>query len=182
MQPGNVRAVVAVIRSKLANVTMTEVFVALGANLAEPQAQILRAIAALQNIPATELLACSPLYSSSPMGPQDQPDYINAVARLQTSLAPHALLDELQRIELDQGRVRKDERWGPRTLDLDILLFGQQVIDDERLTIPHYGMKQRAFVLVPLFDLAPDLTLPDGNQLAELAAACDRTALFRLPE
>ena len=89
---------------------MTEVFVALGANLAEPQAQILRAIAALQSIPATELLACSPLYSSSPMGPQDQPDYINAVARLQTSLAPHALLDELQRIELEQGRVRKDER------------------------------------------------------------------------
>ena len=116
------------------------------------------------------------------MGPQDQADYINAVARLQTSLAPHALLDELQRIELEQGRVRKDERWGPRTLDLDILLFGQQVIDGERLTIPHYGMKQRAFVLVPLFDLAPDLTLPDGNQLAELAAACDRTALFRLPE
>lgn len=161
---------------------MTEVFIALGANLAEPRSQILKAIEALQHLPESELLSCSPLYSSSPMGPQDQPDYINAVVRLKTSLQPHVLLDAMQRIELEQGRVRKDERWGPRTLDLDLLLYGQQIIQDERLTVPHYGMTQRAFVLVPLFDIAPALTLPDGRQLAELVAVCDRSTLFRLPD
>lgn len=161
---------------------MIDVFIALGANLAEPKTQILNAIQALQQLPECELVAYSPLYSSSPMGPQDQPDYVNAVAQLTTRLAPHALLDELQRIEQEQGRVRKDERWGPRTLDLDLVLYGQQIIQDERLTVPHYGMKQRAFVLVPLSDVAPDLTLPDGQKLAELAATCDRSALFRLPD
>jgi 2-amino-4-hydroxy-6-hydroxymethyldihydropteridine diphosphokinase len=161
---------------------MIDVFIALGANLAEPKAQILRAIAALQNLPNSVFLACSPLYSSTPMGPQDQPDYVNAVAKLQTTLAPHVLLDELQRIELEQGRVRKDERWGPRTLDLDILLYGQQIIHDERLTVPHYGMKERSFVMVPLFDLAPLLTLPDGSHLDDLVAAYKSTDLVRLPD
>lgn len=161
---------------------MTEVFVALGANLSDPKKQILRAIDALQHLPDSKLIACSPQYSSAPMGPQDQPDYVNAVAQLQTTLSPHRLLDELQRIELEQGRVRKDERWGPRTLDLDLLLYGQQVIQDERLTIPHYGMTQRAFVLIPLYDIAPALILPDGRQLAELVAACDSSTLFRLPD
>ena len=125
---------------------MTEVFVALGANLTEPRVQILRAIKALQQLPASELVSCSPLYSSAPMGPQDQPDYINAVARLNTSLAPHALLDELQRIELEQGRERKDERWGPRTLDLDLLLYGQQIIQDllELETVGYQGLCRRS--------------------------------------
>lgn len=182
MRHANDHTAVVVIRSNPASVAMTEVFVALGANLTEPRVQILRAIKALQQLPASELVSCSPLYSSAPMGPQDQPDYINAVARLNTSLPPHALLDELQRIELEQGRERKDERWGPRTLDLDLLLYGQQIIQDERLTVPHYGMTQRAFVLVPLFDIAPQLALPDGRQLAGLVAACDRSTLFRLPD
>jgi 2-amino-4-hydroxy-6-hydroxymethyldihydropteridine diphosphokinase len=182
MRPENVRAVVAAIRNKLANEIMADVFIALGANLAEPKTQIIRAITALQNLPDSVLLACSPLYRSTPMGPQDQPDYVNAVAKLQTTLAPHALLDELQRIELEQGRARKDERWGPRTLDLDILLYDQLVIDDERLTVPHYGMKERAFVLVPLFDLAPLLTLPDGAHLKDLVAAYDGHDLVHLPD
>ncbi len=161
---------------------MTEVFIALGANLANPKTQILNAIQALRQLPKSELVACSPLYSSSPMGPQDQPDYVNAVARLTTHLPPHALLDEMQRIEQEHGRVRKEERWGPRTLDLDLLLYGQLVIQDERLTVPHYGMKQRSFVLVPLSDVAPELTLPDGQKLAELVAVCDCSTLFRLPD
>lgn len=161
---------------------MIDVFIALGANLAEPKTQILNAIQALQQLPDSQFIACSPLYCSSPMGPQDQPDYINAVAHITTGLAPHALLDEMQRIELEQGRVRKDERWGPRTLDLDLVLYGQQIIQDERLTVPHYGMKQRAFVLVPLSDVAPALILPDGQKLAEWVAICDRSSLFRLPD
>ena len=161
---------------------MTEVFIALGANLADPKLQIRNAVQALQQLPESEFIACSPLYSSSPMGPQDQPDYVNAVAKLTTHLSPHALLDEMQRIELEQGRVRKEERWGPRTLDLDLVLYGQLILQDERLTVPHYGMKQRAFVLVPFSDVAPALTLPDGQKLAELVAACDCSTLFRLPD
>ena len=96
------------------------------------------------------------------MGPQDQPDYINAVVKIQTRLTPIQLLDCTQAIELEQGRVRKDERWGPRTLDLDIILYGNEVIDSERLTIPHYGMKEREFVLYPLAEIAPSITLRVG--------------------
>lgn len=91
------------------------------------------------------------------MGPQDQPDYLNAAVALDTALAPEALLDHTQRIELQQGRVRKAERWGPRTLDLDIMLFGDEVINTERLTVPHYDMKNRGFMLWPLFEIAPEL-------------------------
>ncbi len=161
---------------------MISAFVALGANLGEPLAQIRQAVAALQQLPSSRFIACSPLYGSVPMGPSDQPDYVNGVAWLETELSPHALLDETQRIELALGRVRKDERWGPRTLDLDLLLFGQEQVQDERLTIPHYGMKDRAFVLVPLFDLVPDLQLPCGSALRDWVATCDRSGLFPLAD
>ena len=161
---------------------MTSAFVALGANLGDPKAQIGRAVAALRQLPNSRFIACSPLYGSIPMGPSDQPDYANGVAWLETDLTAHGLLDETQRIELEQGRVRKAERWGPRTLDLDLLLFGNQQLEDPRLTIPHYGMKERAFVLVPLFDLAPDLQLPCGSWLRDLVATCDRSGLMPLAE
>ncbi len=161
---------------------MTSAFVALGANLGDPKAQIGRAVAALRQLPNSRFIACSPLYGSIPMGPSDQPDYVNGVAWLETDLTAHGLLDETQRIELEQGRVRKAERWGPRTLDLDLLLFGNQQLEDPRLTIPHYGMKERAFVLVPLFDLAPDLQLPCGSWLRDLVATCDRSGLMPLAE
>ena len=161
---------------------MISAFVALGANLGDPQAQIRQAVAALQQLPNSRFIACSPLYGSIPMGPSDQPDYVNGVAWLETELSPHALLDETQRIELALGRVRKEERWGPRTLDLDLLLFGDRQLNDARLTIPHYGMKERAFVLVPLFDLAPDLRLPWGSWLRDLVASCDRSGLRPLAE
>lgn len=98
-------------------------------------------------------------------GPQDQPDYLNAAVALETALPPETLLDHTQRIELQQGRVRKAERWGPRTLDLDIMLFGDAVINSERLTVPHYDMKNRGFMLWPLFEIAPDLHFPDGPAL-----------------
>lgn len=161
---------------------MTQVFIALGANLGAPLTQIHQAVAALQQLPRTRFIACSPLYGSHPMGPSDQPDYVNGVAWLDTELTPHQLLDATQQIELDQGRVRKAERWGPRTLDLDLLLFGQEQVQDERLTIPHYGMKDRAFVLVPLFDLVPDLQLPCGSALQDWVATCDRSGLFPLAD
>lgn len=152
-------------------------YIGLGANLAEPMLQLQRAVLALQNIQATQLLAVSSFYGSKPMGPQDQPDYVNAVAAVQTGLTAEQLLDALQKIELEQGRQRKDERWGARTLDLDILLFGDLELCTERLTLPHYGMKTREFVLYPLFEITPDLQLPDGSCLSDLLQLVPRNGL-----
>lgn len=159
---------------------MTRVFIAIGSNLGNPVDKAKAAIEALKVMPHTRFIACSPLYTSKPMGPADQPDYVNGVAELDTDLEPLALLDATQAIELDYGRERKAERWGPRTLDLDILLYGNLCIDNERLTVPHYGMKQREFVLYPLADIAPDLCLPDGSQLSELLSLVERNGLTRL--
>lgn len=160
--------------------TDTLVYIGLGANLAEPVQQLERAVAALQNVPGSALVKVSGFYSSKPMGPQDQPDYVNAVAALATSLSAEELLTQLQRIELEQGRQRKDERWGARTLDLDILLFGDEMIQTERLTVPHYGMKVREFVLYPLAELDSELVLPDGTVLNELLQTVPLNGLSRL--
>lgn len=162
--------------------TATRCYIGLGANLNAPIAQLQAAITQLRLLPDTTLTAVSSFYGSRPMGPQDQPDYVNAVAELETSLTPEILLDQLQRIELEQGRQRKDERWGPRTLDLDILLFGQQHIDTARLTVPHYGMKQREFVLYPLAEIAPQLILPCGTVLTTLLQQIPQNGLHKLPE
>ena len=160
---------------------MERVYIGLGSNLAEPRQQLEAALAALGRLPQTTLSAISSLYASDPLGPPDQPRYINAVAALDTELAPLQLLDALQRIEQEQGRVRKAERWGPRTLDLDILLFGNRLLSEERLTVPHYHMHARAFVLYPLAEIAPtDLQLPDGRSLEQLLAACPFEGLERL--
>jgi len=148
---------------------MQTAFIGLGSNLGDPEQQIRQALIALESIPRTQLVVSSSLYFSRPMGPQDQPDYMNAVVKLATELSPIELLDALQAIELEAGRVRKDERWGARTLDLDILLFGDQVINNERLIVPHYGMKEREFVLLPLAEIAPDLILPDQSEIKSLA-------------
>ncbi|WP_394127873.1 2-amino-4-hydroxy-6-hydroxymethyldihydropteridine diphosphokinase [Vibrio hepatarius] len=147
---------------------MITVFIAVGSNLGDPVSQANVAIDALKQLPKTQFVQTSSLYSSTPMGPQNQPDYINAVVELTTELTPLELLDCTQTIELEQGRVRKEERWGPRTLDLDILLYGNEVMDSERLTVPHYGMKEREFVLYPLAEIAPNLTLPCGTRLDDL--------------
>ena len=151
---------------------MVVCYVGIGSNLDQPVVKAQLAIEALKQLPLSQFVAVSPLYCSKPMGPSDQPDYINAVAAIQTDLSPLALLDQLQKIEQQTGRVRKAERWGPRTLDLDLILYGQQTIENERLTVPHYGMKQREFVLYPLFDIAPSLTLPDGDSLSNLVNNC----------
>lgn len=146
---------------------MTRVFVALGANLEDPKTQLDNATAALSALALGNSLKVSPYYCSVPMGDVVQPDYVNAVASFETDLAPLALLDALQQIENTQGRVRK-ERWGPRTLDLDLLLYGDEIIDEPRLKVPHYGMKERSFVLVPLAAIAPDLILPCKTALSSL--------------
>ncbi|MEZ8188954.1 MULTISPECIES: 2-amino-4-hydroxy-6-hydroxymethyldihydropteridine diphosphokinase [Vibrio] len=156
---------------------MITAYIAVGSNLADPVSQANLAIETLKNLPRTTFVATSQLYSSTPMGPQNQPDYINAVVAIKTELTPIELLDCTQKIEQEQGRVRKDERWGPRTLDLDIVLYGNEVIDSERLTVPHYGMKEREFVLYPLSEIAPSLQLPDGTELTELLKIVDKNGL-----
>ncbi len=161
--------------------TFIRAYIGLGSNLDEPLQQLQQAIIALQQIPDSRLTARSRFYRSKPMGPADQPDYVNAVAMFDTCLEPLALLDALQAIEQQQGRVRDGERWGPRTLDLDLLLYGPEAIDLPRLQVPHPGLTQRSFVLQPLFDLAPELTFPDGLTLREALAAIDLTDLERLP-
>ncbi|NDJ58867.1 2-amino-4-hydroxy-6-hydroxymethyldihydropteridine diphosphokinase [Enterobacteriaceae bacterium 4M9] len=153
---------------------MTLCYIAIGSNLASPLAQASAAVKALGNLPESRLVAVSSFYRTPPLGPQDQPDYLNAVVALETGLEPLALLDHTQHIELEQGRERKDERWGPRTLDLDILLFGNLTLNTPRLTVPHYDMKNRMFMLYPLAEIAPELTFPDGETL--------HNCLARLPE
>lgn len=157
-------------------------YIGLGSNQADPAAQLRQGCAALGALAGTQLVRCSSLYASAPMGPQDQPDYANAVACIDTTLSPLALLEELQRIEQQQGRERKAERWGPRTLDLDILLYGAQQIASERLQVPHYHMHARAFVLYPLAELDPELTMPDGTPLQQLLKKCPAQGLRALAD
>jgi len=152
-------------------------YIAIGSNQGKPVEQAKLAINALNNIDGTHLICCSSLYSSAPMGPQDQPDYVNAVAKIDTTLSPLDLLTALQAIEQSQGRERKAERWGPRTIDLDILLYADKSINTERLIIPHYGMKQREFVLYPLFEIEPTLNMPDGTSLIDILKQCDKNGL-----
>jgi 2-amino-4-hydroxy-6-hydroxymethyldihydropteridine diphosphokinase len=159
---------------------MIEVYIGLGSNLSLPEKQIQAACSGLANLPCTELIICSSFYESQPMGPQDQPNYVNAVALIETELSPETLLQQTQLIESQQGRVRNGNRWGPRTLDLDILLYGKQRIDKEHLTVPHCGMKQREFVLYPLFEIAPNLTFPCGKKLAELLLTCPLNGLRKM--
>ena len=160
---------------------MITAYIAVGSNLADPVSQTKQAIETLKKLPRSEFLQASSLYSSTPMGPTDQPDYVNAVIAIKTDLDPLELLDCTQAIELEQGRVRKEERWGPRTLDLDLILYGNQTIDSPRLTIPHYGMKEREFVLYPLAEIAPNLCLPDGTELSSLLAQVDQNGLSIWP-
>ncbi|MFP5465547.1 MAG: 2-amino-4-hydroxy-6-hydroxymethyldihydropteridine diphosphokinase [Gammaproteobacteria bacterium] len=151
-------------------------YIGLGSNLDDPPAQLQQAVSALARLPDSRVVAVSPLYRNAPLvpageDPAGQPDYVNAVAALDTTLAPLALLDALQAIENDQHRVR-GRRWGPRTLDLDLLLYGNERIDLPRLTVPHPGLRERRFVLLPLRDVAPELVLPGGQRLADALAAC----------
>jgi 2-amino-4-hydroxy-6-hydroxymethyldihydropteridine diphosphokinase len=157
------------------------VFVALGANLEDPERQVRSALNDLARLPETALIASSALYRTAPLGPPGQPDYINAVACLTTRLPPRALLEALQGIELAHGRQRDGTRWGPRPLDLDILLYGDERIDEPGLRIPHPEMARRVFVLVPLADVAPaDFVISGAGTLGDLLAGCPRDGITTL--
>jgi len=160
---------------------VTPVWLAIGSNLASPLQQVNAALDVLAQLPDTRITAVSAFYRTPPLGPQDQPDYLNAAVALETALEPEALLDHTQRIELQQGRVRKDERWGPRPLDLDIMLFGDRVINTPRLIVPHYDMKNRGFMLWPLFEIAPDLAFPEGETLEAVLQRLDVPSPARWP-
>ena len=160
---------------------MTNSYIALGSNLGKPAQQIASALEAMARLPDTELQAQSPWYCSAAIGPGPQPDYINAVARLDTGLTSLQLLHALQAIEIAHGRERK-QHWGPRTLDLDILLYGEDTVSSPELSIPHPRLQQRNFVLYPLFDLAPDLALPCGTTIASLLARCPKEGLRHFHE
>nr|WP_136251467.1 2-amino-4-hydroxy-6-hydroxymethyldihydropteridine diphosphokinase [Ningiella ruwaisensis] len=157
-------------------------FIGLGSNLAQPAEQLKGALRDLHQHEKVSLQRWSHLYQSAPMGPKDQPDYVNAVCQVTTSLRPEELLDVLQAIEQSHGRERKGHKWGPRTLDLDMLMFNDLRLNTERLTLPHYGMREREFVLVPLFEIAPDLIMQDGLPLAAWIHKCGLDGLKRLSE
>lgn len=152
-------------------------YIGLGGNLDGALQKLKSARAAINALAGVRESAHSSYYRSQPLGPADQPDYVNAVMAVETVLEPHELLRALQAIEQSHGRVRTGERWGPRTLDLDILLYGDEQIADERLTVPHVGLGEREFVLYPLSEIAPDLSVPGLGRLAALVEACPRRGL-----
>ncbi len=158
----------------------TRCFIGLGSNLNHPAEQIKTALRALRRHPDIANVVCSSLYASKPMGPQDQPDYVNAVAMLATSVSAHDLLDILQAIEHGQGRVRQGERWGARTLDLDLLMYGDEYIDTERLRVPHPGIAERGFVLLPWCEISPETMIPGQGYVRDLAKTFARQALVKL--
>ena len=151
-------------------------YVGLGSNLGDRAAHLLLGLSALSRLPKTHLLKLSPVYETDPVGPP-QPPYLNMVAELETELSPKGLLAEMLRIEKALGRERR-ERWGPRTLDLDLLLYGDLVLEEEGLSVPHPRLHERAFVLVPLLDLLPEGRHPLwGQSFAELLASLDASSV-----
>ena len=157
---------------------MTTAYIALGSNLGERAALLRGALAALQRGGDVCVAAESAVYETSPVGGPPQPDYLNMVVAVETSLGSEALLERCLAVEAEHGRVRR-ERWGARTLDLDLLSFGAETLRTERLTLPHPRMAERAFVLVPLAEVAPELKIGDTTA-GELAARCDRSGLRRI--
>lgn len=158
-------------------------YIALGSNLNNPQQQLNAAKTAIDKISKTKVMMCSSIYQSQAMILDDEPqgDYLNAVIQIHTDLAADVLLDELQSIENQQGRVR-EKRWGERTIDLDIVLFGDQKINTERLSVPHCEMKNRKFVLYPLHQISPELKFPDNMILKDLLSTVSDQSLHKLGE
>ncbi|MDQ3040030.1 MAG: 2-amino-4-hydroxy-6-hydroxymethyldihydropteridine diphosphokinase [Pseudomonadota bacterium] len=156
--------------------------VGLGANLGDAKASVLAAIVALERLPTTQLRSASKLYRTPAWGQTEQPDFVNAVVVLATELTARALLDHLLANELDFGRVRANcERWGPRTLDLDLLLFGEHRIDEPGLQVPHPHLHERAFALLPLAEIAPDMCIPGVGIVGELAAMMASDGIEAIP-
>ncbi|HEX7341192.1 MAG TPA: 2-amino-4-hydroxy-6-hydroxymethyldihydropteridine diphosphokinase [Rhodanobacteraceae bacterium] len=159
---------------------MVRAYVALGANIGDPQAQVRAAIAALDSMDGTRVIASSSLYLTPPWGVVDQPPFINAVVAVDTSLMPHALLARLHELETQAGRVRDGTRNGPRPLDLDLLLYGHQCLHDAGLQVPHPRLAERAFVLLPLADIAADVEVPGQGRVADLLSRVDGQGCQRL--
>lgn len=155
-------------------------YVALGSNLDDPRAQVGRAFDALAALPETRLVLRSSLYSSRPVGPVEQPDFVNAVAGLLTALEPGALLAALKDLEARLGRTRPVVRWGPRRIDLDLLVHGTARSATGELTLPHPGIAERAFVLAPLAEIAPDLDVPGLGRVRTLLAGVDASTVERI--
>ncbi len=155
-------------------------YIGVGSNLEEPRLKVLAAYTALAGMARTRLIATSPSYVSRPFGPVAQPDYVNAVAGMLTQLGPGELLEQLQAIEREFGRPDRRERWGPRVLDLDVLVYGRERRQEAELTVPHPGIVERNFVLYPLADIAPDLEVPGLGRVSELKGRVASTGLQRL--
>lgn len=164
----------------MSSLTRARAYIGLGSNLDEPLAQVRQALVELGKLPLTTLHGASSLYASRPVGPQDQPDFVNAVAAIDTALSPLALLDQLQALE-QRHRRRRLRHWGPRTLDLDLLLFDDTRIDRPRLRVPHPHLCDRAFVLVPLAELTHTLYI-EGEPLSHWIERLDDQGLQRLVE
>ena len=155
-------------------------YVSLGSNLDDPRAQVERAFAALGSLPGSQLVARSSLYRSPPLGPVAQPDFVNAVAGMLTTLDPRSMLAELKGLEERLGRERPVVQWGPRRIDLDLLVHDATRIDEPGFRLPHAGIAERAFVLVPLAEIAPDLDVPGLGRVRTLANRVDRAGLERI--
>ncbi|MGD8311242.1 MAG: 2-amino-4-hydroxy-6-hydroxymethyldihydropteridine diphosphokinase [Gammaproteobacteria bacterium] len=155
-------------------------YIGIGSNLDDPITQVKEALAELEMLPDSILQAQSSLYGSKPMGPADQPDYVNAVAAIDTLMSPHDLHSALMQIEDLQGRDRSADKWGPRILDLDLLLYGKKKIDKEGLTVPHPGMHERDFVIIPLAEIAGNLNIPGRGLLSSLINQCENHSVKKL--
>ncbi|MGH8120405.1 MAG: 2-amino-4-hydroxy-6-hydroxymethyldihydropteridine diphosphokinase [Gammaproteobacteria bacterium] len=158
---------------------MAMAYIGLGSNLDDPESRIMSAILSISQFPGTTLLGRSSCYRSKPLGPQDQPEYINAVVQVDTSLGVEQLLEYLQGVENRQGRVRT-QRWGPRTLDLDLLLFDDLVAMSDDLTLPHPEMHKRGFVLYPLHEIAPEIEIPGRGPVRDLLRGMDPSRVQKL--
>lgn len=156
---------------------MARAYVALGSNLDQPEAQVRDALAALNAIPGTQVARASGLYRTPPWGLLDQPWFVNAAAALDTELEPQALLQALQALESNVGRERGEQRWGPRRIDLDLLLYDGLMLDSAALQLPHPRLAERAFVLVPLAEIAKGLLLPDGRSVDALLSQVDASGI-----
>lgn len=161
---------------------MSIVYLSLGSNLGDSYQIAQQALLKINDIPKTSILKTSSFYRSKPLGPQDQADFLNAVIQIQTELSPQDLLIQLQMIEHELGRVRKAVRFGPRTLDLDILLFDEHCLETDHLTIPHYDLHRREFVLYPLFEIKPNLIIPKKGALKDLIKKIPKNHLKKWSE
>ncbi|ACH37636.1 2-amino-4-hydroxy-6-hydroxymethyldihydropteridine pyrophosphokinase [Citrifermentans bemidjiense Bem] len=151
-------------------------YIGLGSNLGDRELKLLMAVAELGKLPGTRVTGVSQFYETEPVGGVPQDNFYNAVARIETTLSPFLLLDELKRVETEVFQRKPSERWGARSMDLDILLYGELVLDSDRLTIPHPRLAERRFALQPLADLAPDLVYPvTGKTVSQLLAALTAT-------